>query len=40
MLIAMGYISREEIFENMLRMQGRMQDFSRGGGPTLKFLGF
>ena len=20
--------------------QGRMQDFSRGGGPTLKFLGF
>ena len=38
MLIAMGYISREEIFENMLRMQGRMQDFSRGG-PNFKISG-
>ena len=24
----------------ILLIQGRMQDFSGGGGPTLKFLGF
>ena len=25
---------------SVLYIQGRMQDFSGGGGPTLKFLGF
>ena len=34
----MGYLATCEIFEKMLQLQGRMQDFS-GGGPNFKISG-
>ena len=36
MVTAICQVKSEMVYKD----QGRMQDFSRGGGPTLKFLGF